>query len=38
MAHALVVTRHGGREVLGAAAEQPTPGEGEVLVEVAASG
>jgi len=39
MAHALVVTRHGGREVLEVQPqERPTPGEGEVLVEVAASG
>jgi len=39
MAHALVVTRHGGREVLEVQPqERPTPGGGEVLVEVAASG
>ena len=39
MAHALVVTRHGGREVLEVQPqERPTPGEGEVLVEVTASG
>ena len=39
MAHALVVTRHGGRDVLEVQPqERPTPGEGEVLVEVAASG
>lgn len=39
MAHALVVTRHGGRDVLEVQPQKrPTPGEGEVLVEVAASG
>lgn len=39
MAHALVVTRNGGREVLEVQPqERPVPGEGQVLVEVAASG
>jgi NADPH2:quinone reductase len=39
MSHALVVTAHGGPEVLAVQAqERPEPGPGEVLIEVAASG
>ncbi len=39
MSDALVVTRHGGREVLAVRdLPDPTPGPGEVLVEVAAAG
>lgn len=39
MSHALVVTAHGGPEVLAVQPqERPEPGPGEVLIEVAASG